>query len=181
MSLDSYRDAGKKIFRVFNQYCTLLQKVGTDEAFLDVTETANQRLCEEYIPKHPVLLDHLDSDGDSTAILHDFKVHWPKVNYVIDSADEKTRKNDARLLQKHGHGYDGDDDDGDTIDSGGVDGLDADAYQDPTSWFDIQLSIAAEIAATIRKQVYDELHYTCSAGKVESGEGGVDLDNWILF
>jgi DNA polymerase eta len=145
--------------------------VGTDEAFLDVTATVNQRLCNEYIPAHPVLLDHLDSDGDSTAILHDFKVHWPKVNCVIDSTDETAKKNDdddARLLRKRSHGNDGDDDD--TILTDGMDGLDADAYRDPTSWFDIQLSIAAEIAATIRKQVYDELHYTCSAGKKEGGK-----------
>ncbi|KAI8343989.1 hypothetical protein BC941DRAFT_464229 [Chlamydoabsidia padenii] len=148
VSLDSYRDAGKKIFGIFNQYCTLLQKVGTDEAFLDVTETVNQRLCNEYIPSHPVLLDHLDSDGDSTAILDDFMVDWPKVNYIIDSSDEKRRMED--LVRQHG-------DDTDDIDNDST-------YRDPTSWFDIQLFITADIAATIRKQIYDELHYTCSAG-----------------
>ncbi|CAO3595208.1 unnamed protein product [Absidia cylindrospora] len=38
------------------------------------------------------------------------------------------------------------------------------SYRDPSSWFDIQLAIAADLTAAIRKQVFDELHYTCSAG-----------------
>lgn len=35
---------------------------------------------------------------------------------------------------------------------------------DPPTWRDVQLAIGAEIASEIRKEIYDKLHYTCSAG-----------------
>ncbi|CAO3598521.1 unnamed protein product [Absidia cylindrospora] len=142
VSLDSYRNAGKKIFKIFNQHCPLLQKLGSDEAFLDVTEAVNERLCNEYIPAHPTLLEHLDLDGDSTAILDDFAVDWTSLNNVVPSVEELERQ------EKESIGAD----------------LDNPVIRDPTSWFDIQLAAGADIAAMIRKQVFDELHYTCSAG-----------------
>ncbi|ORZ17659.1 hypothetical protein BCR42DRAFT_349957 [Absidia repens] len=142
VSLDSYRNAGKKIFKIFNQHCNLLQKVGSDEAFLDVTEAVNERLCNEYIPAHPILLEHLDSDGDSTAILDDFAVDWTSLNHVVPSFEEMERQKQESIEAD----------------------LDNPTIRDPTSWFDIQLAVGADIAAMIRKQVFDELHYTCSAG-----------------
>jgi DNA polymerase eta len=35
---------------------------------------------------------------------------------------------------------------------------------DKTTWRDLQIAIGAELAATIRKEVFDTLNYTCSAG-----------------
>ena len=34
-----------------------------------------------------------------------------------------------------------------------------------TTWSDLQLAIGAKLANQIRKEIFDELHYTCSAGK----------------
>ncbi|KAI8093830.1 uncharacterized protein BX664DRAFT_358214 [Halteromyces radiatus] len=138
VNLDAYRDAGNKILQIFGQHCSLLQKVGSDEAFLDMTEAANERLCKQYIPTHPVLMERCITDGESTVILDDHRIDWTNLGNLVPSTDELKRKESS-------NNDDNDDD-------------------DPTSWFDIQLAMGAEIAAEIRKQVWDELHYTCSAG-----------------
>lgn len=132
--MDTYYNEGKKIFRIFQQHCPLLQKVNSDEAFLDMTAAVNERLCTTYIPTRPALMDRLagplnNDDGD-------YYVDWTATTstHLIPSQEEKRR---------------------------GV------SYRDPSSWFDIQLALAADLTAAIRKQVLDELHYTCSAGKKE--------------
>ncbi|KAI7893560.1 uncharacterized protein EV154DRAFT_501589 [Mucor mucedo] len=46
--LDPYRNASREIFKIFHQYCDTIQKIGTDEGFMDVTNTVNQRLMDRY-------------------------------------------------------------------------------------------------------------------------------------
>lgn len=81
------------------------------------------------------------------ARVDDFVLDWTTLSHVVPSVEEKEQR--AGL----------------TDDSNSGDAVENPNYCDPTTWFDIQLFVASQLAADIRKHVYDELHYTCSAGK----------------
>ncbi|KAI9307098.1 hypothetical protein BJ944DRAFT_198223 [Cunninghamella echinulata] len=135
VSLDSYRIAGKKIFQIFQEHCPILQKVGSDEAFFDVTEMVNQRLCQQYIPTYSYLMDHLDD----IFLPKQHSLDWDSVAHTVKSRDENERNNNNSNNNET-------------------------TIWDPITWMDLQLFIGASIAKYIRKQIYDQLKYTCSAG-----------------
>ncbi|RCH81457.1 DNA-directed DNA polymerase eta rad30, partial [Rhizopus azygosporus] len=85
VSLDPYRTASLNIFKIFHQYCDKIQKIGFDEAFMDVTSTVNQRLIE-YIDYHPELLDRLDDNAC------DLDLDWDQVGIAIESKEEEERR-----------------------------------------------------------------------------------------
>ncbi|RCI02085.1 DNA-directed DNA polymerase eta rad30 [Rhizopus stolonifer] len=126
VSLDPYRAASKKIFQIFHKHCDKLQKIGLDEAFMDVTTTINKRL-ENFIDQNPQMLEKVNDEECGT------KLDWNKVGYVLESKEEEERKK-------------------------------AELYWSKTTWKDLQLYIGAELAAEIRKEIFDTLGYTCSAG-----------------
>ncbi|CAO3620499.1 unnamed protein product [Cunninghamella blakesleeana] len=135
VSLDSYRIAGKKIFNIFQEHCPMLQKVGSDEAFFDVTEIVNKRLCQEYIPTYSYLMNCIDD----TFLPQHHSLDLESVANIIKSHDEEESTNNANSENES-------------------------VIWDQTSWMDVQLYIGASIAKDIRKEVYDQLKYTCSAG-----------------
>jgi DNA polymerase eta len=143
-ALDVYHSAGKHIFQIFKQHCPLVQKLGSDEAFLDITAEVNTHLSDTFIPAHPVLLN---DKGSPVTRMDDFVLDWTTLNHVVPSAEEKERR--------------------DSLVEGSTPGgaVEDPSYCDPTTWFDIQLLVASQMAAKIRKHIFDELHYTCSAGK----------------
>ncbi|CAJ0858829.1 14634_t:CDS:10 [Entrophospora sp. SA101] len=47
-SLDVYRNASLRIFKIFMRYCNMVQRASVDEAYLDVTNIVNQRIVERY-------------------------------------------------------------------------------------------------------------------------------------
>lgn len=134
VSLDAYRNASRDIFKIFHKHCDKIQKIGTDEGFMDVTEKVNQRLIERYINKMPELLDRLQ---DEECGVH---VNWDKLGCIIESKEEEQRRLNPDM---------------DSLES---------EHWNPTTWRDLQLSVGAELAAEIRKEVYDKLRYFCSAG-----------------
>ncbi|KAK4521665.1 uncharacterized protein ATC70_004197 [Mucor velutinosus] len=134
VSLDAYRNASRDIFKIFHKNCDKIQKIGTDEGFMDVTEKVNQRLIERYINKMPELLDRLQDEECGVY------VNWDKLGCVIESREEEQRRLN----------FDADSPE--------------EAHWNPTTWRDLQLSLGAELAAEIRQEVYDKLKYFCSAG-----------------
>ncbi|KAI8388570.1 uncharacterized protein BYT42DRAFT_560542 [Radiomyces spectabilis] len=133
VSLEPYRAASKKIMKIFGRYCTIIQRIGLDEAFMDVTSIVNQRIIDCYIDKDPDLLEKIDDDEC------DIPIDWDTLGVTIPSEEEEAQAK-----------------------NGEQDG--SQRPWAPTTWCDLQLAIGAEIAAEIRKTVFDELHYTCSAG-----------------
>ncbi|KAI8143863.1 hypothetical protein BJV82DRAFT_87272 [Fennellomyces sp. T-0311] len=111
VSLDPYRQASKRIFNIFQRHCSIIQKIGLDEGFMDMTAEVNKRIIRDYVPKY---MDKVDAE------VCDIPIDWEDLAITI------------------GEG--------------------------PTTWHDLQLAVGAEIAAQIRKEIFDELHYTCSAG-----------------
>ncbi|KAI9493499.1 hypothetical protein BDB00DRAFT_374221 [Zychaea mexicana] len=112
VSLDPYRQASKRIFAIFRKYCDTIQKIGSDEGFMDMTTKVNERIMQEYLPH---LLDKIDDD------VCDVPINWDELGVAM----------------------------------GG---------EGPTTWQDLQLAVGAKIAKEIRQEIFDELHYTCSAG-----------------
>ncbi|CEP12185.1 hypothetical protein [Parasitella parasitica] len=135
VSLDAYRNASRDIFKIFHKHCNKIQKIGTDEGFMDVTDTVNQRLIERYIDKRPDLLDRLQDEECGVY------VDWDKFGFVVESKEEEQRRLNPVNLDSPEHDH-----------------------WNPTTWKDLQLSLGAELAAEIRQEVYDELKYFCSAG-----------------
>ncbi|KAI8993618.1 hypothetical protein BDB01DRAFT_715812, partial [Pilobolus umbonatus] len=135
VSLEAYRLASKKIFRIFHKYCSKVQKLGLDEAYMDITDVVNKRLIEMYINGRPDALERIDD------IECGIEVGLDQLGCVIESEEEEARRLSPEFSE-----------------SGSF------AHWSPTTWATLQLVIGAEIAAEIRKEIYDELHYTCSAG-----------------
>jgi DNA polymerase eta len=141
VSLDPYRNASKEIFKVFHKYCDKIQKIGLDEAFMDVTSTVNKILLEQYINKRPELLERLDD------LECDVEIDWDKLGVSILTPDEEEQKKEMEVDHELGENSQL-----------------TEFRWDKTTWRDLQIAIGAELAATIRKEVFDTLNYTCSAG-----------------
>ena len=45
-----------------------------------------------------------------------------------------------------------------------IEDIDADARPEALDWHDVALNIGSEVVASLRARIFDELHYTCSAG-----------------
>jgi DNA polymerase eta len=86
VSLDPYRTASRKIFLIFYKYCSKLQKIGLDEAFMDVTETVNKRLMTEYMDRWPQLLEKVNDKECG------LELDWDEVGITIESKEEEQRK-----------------------------------------------------------------------------------------
>ncbi|KAF7729768.1 DNA-directed DNA polymerase eta rad30 [Apophysomyces ossiformis] len=127
--LDPYREASKKILAIFGKYASKIQKVGLDEAFIDVTSYVNERLVETYLSQSELL-----AKVDDTVC--DVPIDWDSLAITIRSKEEEGEEGQ---------------------DSAGTNWA-------RTTWSDLQLAIGAELAGRIRKQVFDELNYSCSAG-----------------
>ena len=131
VSLDPYRVASQNIFKIFHKHCGTVQKIGSDEAFMDVTSIVNEQLKEQYIDRMPELLDRLDDQVCGVFI------DWDQLGVTVSSNAE------LDMRQQEG---------------------DSQQQWTPTTWRDLQLALGAMLAAKIRKEVYDTLHYFCSAG-----------------
>ncbi|RCI06063.1 DNA-directed DNA polymerase eta rad30 [Rhizopus stolonifer] len=126
---DAYRNASREIFKIFHKHCDTIQKIGSDEGFMDVTKTINSRLIQRYIQCRPDLMDKLDHDVCGV------EVDWDQLGITVESKEEERRLE-----------------------------LSDERHWSETTWKDLQLALGAELATEIRKEVYDKLQYTCSAG-----------------
>ncbi|KAG0190767.1 DNA-directed DNA polymerase eta rad30 [Apophysomyces sp. BC1034] len=125
--LDPYREASKKIFAIFGKYGVKIQKIGFDEAFIDVTSYVNDRLIATYLNQSEWL-----SKVDESVC--NVPIDWDSLGITVKSKEETLSEDENQ-----------------------------DVDWAPTTWSDLQLVIGAELAAEIRKEVNDQLHYTCSA------------------
>lgn len=71
-----------------------MQKIGTDESFMDVTSIVNQRLKERYIDRMPELLDKLD---DQVCGVY---VDWDSLGVTVPSRQEENRLNNESESQQ---------------------------------------------------------------------------------
>jgi DNA polymerase eta len=144
VSLDIYRKASQNIFKIFQKYCSKVQKAGLDEAFLDVTDIVNARLMERYGSEV----------SDDFTNSFSCEIDWEPLGFLALSDEESKLVNPVVNT-----------DDKDNA----VSHLIASDRSPPApklkgDWKDLQLSIGAEIAKEVRRDIYETLKYTCSAG-----------------
>lgn len=85
VSLDAYRQASKKIFKIFAKYCSTVQKIGLDEAFMDITNAVNEEIANRYL-NNPDIADKLEEPTCNVPI------DWDSLGVTIESEEEKERK-----------------------------------------------------------------------------------------
>lgn len=85
VSLDAYRQASKKIFKIFAKYCSTVQKIGLDEAFMDITNAVNEEIANRYL-NNPDIGDKLEEPTCNVPI------DWDSLGVTIESEEEKERK-----------------------------------------------------------------------------------------
>ncbi|KAI9031709.1 hypothetical protein CLU79DRAFT_267836 [Phycomyces nitens] len=84
VSLDPYRNTSKQIFKVFSKYCSSLQKIGLDEAFMDITQTVNDRLKARYLDQIPELYEKFDD------LVCEVPIDWDKYGITVRSEEESS-------------------------------------------------------------------------------------------
>ncbi|KAI7879386.1 DNA/RNA polymerase [Lichtheimia hyalospora FSU 10163] len=88
VSLDPYRAASKNIFKIFRKYAKTIQRIGLDEGFLDLTDTVNKKIIDEYVPH---LLDKIDDQVCSVDI------DWDELGVTIGKEETTTTWKDLQL------------------------------------------------------------------------------------
>jgi DNA polymerase eta len=106
---------------------------------MDVTKVVNQRLMERFVDRMPESLEKLDSQECGVYI------DWEKLGMVMESRQEEARRLDPGQQENSESSQN-------------------QSHWDTTTWRDLQLAMGAELAAEIRQEVFDTLHYSCSAG-----------------
>lgn len=141
VSLDVYRKASLNIFKIFLKHCSKVQKAGLDEAFLDVTEIVNAKLTERYA-------NEIASGEEFSR-----EIDWEPLGFLALSDEESELINPTSQPLY-----------GETNQHLIATDKSPPAPKLRGNWKDLQLSIGAEVAKEIRKEIFDILHYTCSAG-----------------
>lgn len=88
VSLDPYRAASKRIFKIFRKYCKTIQRIGLDEGFLDLTDAINKKIIDEYVP-------HLSDKVDDQVC--DVDIDWDELGMVIGKEDDTITWKDLQL------------------------------------------------------------------------------------
>ncbi|CAJ0747991.1 12263_t:CDS:10 [Entrophospora sp. SA101] len=133
-SLDVYRNASLRIFKIFMRYCNIVQRAGVDEAYLDVTNIVNQRIIERY--PNIILSENLN-EAPPPPILD-----WNGLGVLYESQINNDIENNKQNF---------------SLDQ-------CSNINESKGWDDMQLYVAAEISKEIRETIFNELGYTSSAG-----------------
>ena len=125
-----FRRESRKIFAVFKQHCDRVEKIGSDEGFMELGS---------YVYKEAIrLFPQLSKNGDQSV-----EEMLPDVPAYEDLPEEL--KWDESVLYRS-----------EEVDQQQVEEID--------DWDDILVLIGSVLVARIRKQVLEDLGYTCSAG-----------------
>ncbi|KAG5360818.1 N-acetyltransferase eso1 [Yarrowia sp. B02] len=138
ISLDPYRQAGKKVLNIIKQFSSVVEKASVDESYLDL----GPRIFNEIMIAFPQL-QLLDNDLDNflpePPRSHELKIrgyNWDNLGVLeivtdISRFDPEIRVHDGTQV---------------------------------TDWDDLVLMFGARITNQMRAKVHEELKYTCSAG-----------------
>ncbi|KAJ1656701.1 N-acetyltransferase eso1, partial [Dispira simplex] len=176
VSLDPYRLASRRIFGLLQRFCPVMEKASVDEAFLDVTDQVSNIMAELVEKGHVRLVtsssvstgveEEVDDNPDETSRVPDNvdrdQNRTSKLVPVVDweaslpldklvSLERLAMDNGGQLSYDHGH-YS-------PI-------LVGDYPQRGLTygWEDLQLWVAAGLAAYMRFCVWYQFGYACSAG-----------------
>lgn len=138
ISLDPYRQAGKKVLNIVKQYSSVVEKASVDESYLDLGPRIFNEIMIAF-PQLQLLDNDLDNFLPAPPRAHELKIrghNWDGLGVleiVTDTSrfDPEIRVHDDALV---------------------------------TDWDDLVLMFGARITKQMRERVHEELKYTCSAG-----------------
>lgn len=105
--LSKYRDAGKEVAAVLQEYSLLLERASVDEAYLDITERVNARLLLMNQGTFVLTPEHLlnsyaighENIGDFVQnVSRRMKYETDMDNMDSDELEKYARKNDLKLM-----------------------------------------------------------------------------------
>lgn len=149
VSLDPFRRESRKIFEVFKEFCSVLEKASIDETYFDLGGVVHAKIMEYF----PALAELQSGDAlPDPPKLRDLPEGLQWFGAVFGAADN------AQLGKSVGTAlYDFDNTFQETLESN-------DPELEIRDWDDVCLMIASAHIRTIRAAVLDRLDYTCSAG-----------------
>ncbi|KAK9459511.1 uncharacterized protein V1516DRAFT_526249 [Lipomyces oligophaga] len=141
--LDPYRQQSKLIFDIFNRNCPRVEYGGIDEAFLDLSSLVYDKASRLY----PRLFDNLAAKRSSGEL--DLPLFMPGLTFQdltwVGNLLPVSQSFESKL------------------DSIG-ERLEFDLLTREVDWDEVLISLATQIVAEIRSQVFSELKFTCTAG-----------------
>lgn len=159
VSLDPYRRESRKIFRLIKQFFTSnfpdtplvsIEKASVDETYIDLGPIVFQNLIkmfpvlnslgpEDHLPSVPNLKDLLPEMKWNGIVIGsaNHELQGEAVGYDLYNMDKSQSKNNSMKL---------------------------DAPLEPKDWDDVALLIGSQIIYKLRKEIFQNLGYTCSAG-----------------
>ncbi|WVQ81880.1 hypothetical protein IAT38_004007 [Cryptococcus sp. DSM 104549] len=156
VSLDPYRRESLKILAIFKEMVPRgeIEKASIDEAFLDLTPMAIEKLLEA----HPYLAT-VPADapnGLDSPLPPAPPINWSKAGNVFPVNGESAGDTGEGEVAAEGGSVSGSqEDEGSDTDGGRRSG---------DNWEDWALCMGGEIMWAVRAEVFKRLHYTCSAG-----------------
>lgn len=138
ISLDPYRQAGKKVLNIVKQYSSVVEKASVDESYLDLGPRIFNEIMIAF-PQLQLLDNDLDNFLPAPPRAHELKIrgyNWDGLGVLEIVTDVSRFDPDIRVHD-------------DTM---------------VTDWDDLVLMFGARISKRMREQVHEELKYTCSAG-----------------
>ncbi|KAH8100816.1 DNA/RNA polymerase [Cristinia sonorae] len=147
VSLDHYRRESTKIIQMFKEGLPEgeIERASIDEAFIDFTRPVRDEILKRY-PHLAQVPDNAPNGKDSPLPPPPTQILWNEKTTIVpislpppDCAAEGSGIAETKVVQETDEG-------------------------EPCTWHDVALSIAAELMAKIRDDIYSKLGYTTSAG-----------------
>ncbi|KAL1668389.1 hypothetical protein GGF50DRAFT_46575 [Schizophyllum commune] len=165
VSLDFYRRESTKMQSLFKELLpdVEIEKASIDEAFFDFTKLAKAQLLERF--PYLASVPHDAPRGADSPLPPPPPLSWEGLGTVIPVHPSAPDKGKAKEEGKEGGEVDKANDKGKEKDELKDDDDDAPNLEDdPTTWHDHALAIAAEYMLKAKEEIYTRLGYTTSAG-----------------
>ncbi|KAL1694318.1 hypothetical protein GGG16DRAFT_47685 [Schizophyllum commune] len=167
VSLDFYRRESTKMQSLFKELLpdVEIEKASIDEAFFDFTKLAKAKLLERF--PYLASVPHDAPRGADSPLPPPPPLSWEGLGTVIPVHPAVPPVKSATSDKEKGEGKEGE---GEGVDKGEEKDMDEDEddapnlEDDPTTWHDHALAIAAEYMLKAKEEIYTRLGYTTSAG-----------------
>lgn len=156
VSLDTYRRESLKILKIFSElHAAVVEKASIDESFFDLSVPVRELLLQRY-PAYLSAPPEGAPLGLDTPLPKPPPVDWTGLGELVPTKFEDAappQDADAPAAVE-----------GQAAQPPDIFALQKELEEEDTNWADVALALGAELMAQCRKRVFDELHYTCSAG-----------------
>ncbi|SGY21900.1 BQ5605_C016g08290 [Microbotryum silenes-dioicae] len=178
ISLDHYRRESLKIIKVFTSHIPTVEKASIDESYLDASPQVREILIQRYpqlgkLPPGKTLDDLVPTPKE----LGINAIDWDQLGNLIPTSGQKKEDQPREIMAEPKKERDENlaIDPASSTDQANLESasaVDVSEAEEPATeleepdltWSDVALSIGAELVQRCRRDVHEQLGYTCSAG-----------------